>query len=476
MILQKIPAIAESSILIFSIFILLLGKIFHHQKKKIISLLVNLGMLIGIILLVYSYELPSTVYFYGEFSHNFSSIFLKIVLLVFAWLIFIYVNKEIDEILLVEFYVLALLSIIGMMVMISSATFLSLFLGIELMSLPIYTLVALNKGSLKSSEAAIKYFLMGAVASAIMLYGISILYGISGSIDYFNIQKALKNLLWIKSGNYSYIFALLFILTALGFKLALVPYHAWVPDVYQGSPINSTIFLASVPKLAIFAIAAKILIEVFPILVEIWQTWLLGVGILSIIIGNLAALIQTNIKRLLGYSAIAHIGYVILGLGATTIEGYSAGLFYLITYLIMVVGVFAVLVLLDKQLSVEMIQDLQGLNTRDPVIAGAMLLILFSMAGLPPLVGFLAKLFVLKALFNVGYIVLAIIALLMTVVGVCYYIRIIKVMYFEEPIHTAPITISADKRILVVGNALVLVFLGISPLLLMEYCNMVFYI
>ncbi len=476
MILGIMPAISEGFLLLMSTCILLLGTVFYQKQAKIIPWLVNFSMFVGIILILYSAELPTGLYLHGEYAHNFLTVLLKLVLLIFAWIIFIYTNKEVESSTCVEFYVLALLSIIGMMVMISSATFLTLFLGIELMSLPIYTLVALDKKYQQSSEAAIKYFLMGAVASAIMLYGISILYGISGSIDYLTVQQTLKNLLWVGSGNYAYTFALLFILTAIGFKLALVPYHTWAPDVYQGSPLSTTIFLASVPKLAIFAITAKLLIEVFPVLVEVWQVWLLVIGIFSIIIGNLSALVQTNIKRLLGYSAVAHMGYMVLGLAATTTEGYSAGLFYLITYLIMIIGIFATLILLDKQLSIEHIQDLQGLNSRDPLLAGSMLLILLSMAGLPPLVGFLAKLFVLKALLTVGYIKLVIVALLMAVVGVCYYIRIIKVMYFEEPLHTDLITVKPYKRILVAINAIVLLLLGLQPVLLMRYCEMAFLI
>jgi len=474
MIASTIPAISEGFLLLMSGCILLLGTALTSNKDKVVCWLINITMFIGITLTLYSVNLPEAIYFSGEFSHNFLTVFLKTLLLIFAWVIFIYVNKQVEQETVVEFHALALFSIIGMMVMISSSTFLTLFLGLELMSLPIYALVALNKTSHKSSEAAIKYFIMGAVASAIMLYGISILYGISGSINYLVIQGTLKNLLWSDTGNYAYMFALLLILTGIGFKLAVTPYHSWAPDVYEGSPLSSTIFLSSIPKIAIFAITIKILVEAFPIIVEVWQVWLQTVGIFSIVIGNLAALVQTNIKRLLGYSSIAHMGYMLLGLGATTIEGYTAALFYLVSYLVMTIGAFAVLILLNKQIHVDDIKSIQGLNKRDPILAGSMLLILFSMAGVPPLVGFLSKLFVLKALLAIGHIKLVVLALLMTVIGVYYYIRIIRVMYFEEPLHTDPIVVSTPMRILVGVNAFILLLLGIMPMLLMQYCQMAF--
>ena len=303
------PATAEIFLVIMSSIILLSGTFLNGGKGKLSFLLINITMPISIALTIYSTEFSNAAYMNGEFSHSLFSVFLKCILLFFGWIIFIYTNKQLEDDSLVEFYVLTLLSIIGMMVMISSASFLTLFLGLELMSLPIYALVALNRTSTKALEAAIKYFIMGAVASGIMLYGISILYGISGSINYFDIQDALKNLLWNKSGNYAYMLSLILILTGIGFKFAVVPYHTWAPDVYEGSPLKTTIILSSLPKLAVFAITIKVLIEVFPVIVEMWQIWIITVGILSIVLGNFSALVQTNIKRLLGYSAVSHMGY-----------------------------------------------------------------------------------------------------------------------------------------------------------------------
>jgi NADH-quinone oxidoreductase subunit N len=473
MLTMVIPAISEIFLMLMSGILLILGTI-SNRKNNISYVLINITMPISIILTLYSISLPEALYFNGEFSHGFSTVFLKVILLFFGWLIFIYTYRQVESDIVVEFYTLALFSIIGMMVMISSASFLTLFLGIELMSLPIYALVALNKTSDKSLEAGIKYFIMGSVASGIMLYGISLLYGISGSISFLDIQDALKSLLWDKSGNFAYMLALLFILTAIGFKFAVVPYHSWVPDVYEGASLRATIFLSSIPKLAVFAVTIKILIEVFPIIVEIWQTWILTVGILSIVLGNLAALVQNNIKRLLGYSAISHIGYILLGLGATTVEGYSAALFYLVSYLLMTIGVFAILILLDNNNQINDIKSIQGLNQRDPVLAGALLLVLFSMAGVPPLVGFLGKLFVLKALFTIGYVKIVILALLMSVIGVFYYIRLIRIMYFEAPLHTDHIIVDPSLRVLAVFHSIVLLLLGIAPMTLMQYCLIVF--
>ncbi len=301
------------------------------------------------------------------------------------------------------------------------------------------------------------------------------MYGATGQIGFVEVQTSLSGALFAsKSYSYVFIMSLVFILTGIGFKFATVPYHAWAPDVYQGAPLSSTLFLASIPKIAVFAILIRVLVDAFPILVNSWQTWLFVVALLSIVTGNLVALAQTNIRRLLAYSAIAHMGFMLLGVAASTASGYSASLFYLLIYVIMTIGAFASLVALSSTIDIQEIADLQGLHQRNPTLAFVLMLILFSMAGLPPLAGFFAKIFVLKAIFEIGYIKIAIGALFMTIIGVYYYIRIIRVMYFESPIHTDNILISGATKVKLTINGLFLIFIGLFPMLLMQYCQSAF--
>lgn len=375
-----------------------------------------------------------------------------------------------------EFYLLALFSLLGQLVMISANNFLSIYMGLELMSLSLYALVALRRGNSISTEAAMKYFVLGALASGFLLYGLSMLYGATGSLDLQEVAAA------VASGNVErmvLVFGLVFVVAGLAFKLGVVPFHMWVPDVYQGAPTAVTLLLGGAPKLATFAITMRLLVEGMLPLAFDWQGMLTVVAVLSISIGNLTAVMQTNIKRMLAYSTIAQMGFMLLGLLSGVVDGdasqaanaYSSSLFYAITYVLTTVGAFGVIMLLARAgFEAENIDDFKGLNQRSPWFAFVMLALMFSLTGIPPMVGFYAKLSVLQAVLATGQVWLAVFAVLMSVVGAFYYLRVVKVMYFDEPADSVALAGSSDMRVVLSLNGAAVVVLGILPGPLMAVC------
>lgn len=384
-----------------------------------------------------------------------------------------------------EYYALSLFSLLGMALLVSSNNLLTLFLALELLSLPIYALVAMFKDSSiastasstahsiackKSTEAAIKYFVMGALATGILLYGFSILYGVTGSLDFRDIAHVLGNMQAEK--NKLAVFGFVFVLVGLAFKLGIAPFHMWVPDVYEGAPATVTLFIATAPKLAVLGILLRLLMEVVPSLSIHLQELLILLSIVSIATGNLIAIVQTNIRRLLAYSSIAHMGYMILGAVAITDMGYAASLFYIITYVITSLALFGFVLMMGTSQELQEVSSLSGLNQRDPWLAFMMLIVLFSMAGIPPIVGFMAKFGVLKALISADFVGLAIFAMLFAVLGVYYSIRIIKVMYFEAPKETLmPVVYSRTCGALLTINCFVVLILGLFPSALFDLCQ-----
>jgi len=361
-----------------------------------------------------------------------------------------------------EYYVLATLSTLGMLVLVSAHSLLTLYLGVEIMSLPLYAMVALRKEHAASVEASLKYFIMGAIASAMLLYGFSLIYGITGHIVLSDIAASLKTV--PASQHIILEFALVFIVAAVGFKLAAVPFHMWAPDVYTGAPTSVTIFLSSAPKVAAVAMLMRLMVIAMPSMLPEWRNILIVLSILSMGIGNLLAIAQTNFKRMLAYSAISHAGFILLGFIGGNAEGYAAAIYYIAVYVLMTLGAFGIILLLSKQgFEAEMIEDLRGLNKRNPWLAFMLLLIMFSLAGIPPLVGFFAKLFVLSEVVNVGLTWLAVVALLFAIMGTFYYIRIVKTMYFEDPIETSAMVTASDTRTLFTLNSLMLIVLGLLP-------------
>ncbi|NMM07257.1 NADH-quinone oxidoreductase subunit NuoN [Polaromonas sp.] len=380
-----------------------------------------------------------------------------------------------------EYFTLSLFALLGMFVMISGHNFLVLYMGLELLTLSSYALVALRRDHATATEAAMKYFVLGAMASGFLLYGLSMLYGATGSLDLNEVFNAIAS----RQVNHQVlVFGLVFIVAGLAFKLGAVPFHMWLPDVYQGAPTAVTLLIGGAPQLAAFAICIRLLVEgLLPLAID-WQQMLALLAIGSLLIGNLAAVAQTNLKRMLAFSTISQMGFLLLGLLAGVVNGnqintesaYSASMFYAITYVLTTLGAFGIILLLARAgHESEEIADLAGLNQRSPLYAGVMAICMFSLGGLPPLVGFYAKLAVLQALISsqqTSYLVLAIFAVLMSLIGAFYYLRVVKVMYFDVPQrHNAqPISAPADAKVVLAINGALILILGIMPGGLMTLC------
>ena len=378
-----------------------------------------------------------------------------------------------------ELFTLGLFALLGMFVMISGNNFLVIYLGLELLTLSSYALVALRRDNATATEAAMKYFVLGALASGFLLYGLSMMYGATGSLDVNTVFKV------INSGQVKHqvlVFGLVFVVAGLAFKLGVVPFHMWIPDVYQGAPTAVTLLIGGAPKLAAFAIFIRLLVEgMLPLAVD-WQQMLMVLSVGSLLVGNLAAIAQTNLKRMLAYSTISQMGFVLLGLLSGVVDGnilyaanaYSSSMFYVITYVLTTLASFGVIMLLAREgFESEEISDFAGLNERSPLYAAVMAICLFSLAGIPPMVGFYAKLSVLQALIASGQsfsIGLAIFAVMMSLVGAFYYLRVVKVMYFDAPVSTAGITAPFDVRAVLSINGGLVLLLGLVPGGLMALC------
>ncbi len=360
-----------------------------------------------------------------------------------------------------EYYVLVLLALLGIMVIVSANSLLTIFLGIELMSLSLYALVAFNRESGVAAEAAMKYFVLGAIASGTLLYGISIVYGVTGTFSLDELAYVLRQ---GDVDNIGLLFGLAFIVVGVAFKFGAVPFHMWIPDVYHGAPTTVTLFLGSVPKIASFALAFRVLAYGLGGAQEAWTDMLTVLAVLSIVLGNVVAIAQTNIKRMLAYSTISHVGFILLGILAGTNEGYRAALYYTLVYVVMAVGSFGMILLLSRKgFEAEELDDFKGLNARSPWFAAVMLMFMFSTAGVPPFVGFFAKLYVIMAVIDQGMLWLAVVAVLFSVVGAFYYIRVVKLMYFDEPQDTSPLMAGASMRLVLSLNGLAVLVLGLMP-------------
>ncbi len=367
-----------------------------------------------------------------------------------------------------EFFVLTLFAMLGMMVMISGQNMLTLYMGLELLSLCLYSLVALDRDNPRASEAAMKYFVLGALASGMLLYGMSMLYGMTGSLDISQIGTALASGVPDRA---VVILGLVFIVAGLAFKLGAVPFQMWVPDVYHGAPTAMTLLIGSAPKFAGFALVMRMLVQALQGMVADWQGMLIIMAVLSIAIGNITAIAQTNIKRMLAYSTISHIGFLLFGIMSGTLNGFIASMFYISVYVLMTLGGFGMIMLLSRKgFEAENLDDLKGLNARHPWYAFIMLLLMFSMAGVPPTIGFYAKFAVLQAALQAGLIQLVIFAVLMAAIGAFYYLRVVKLMYFDEPQDTTPIRAQPDVALVLSLNGLAVLALGLMPQRLMELC------
>jgi NADH-quinone oxidoreductase subunit N len=378
-----------------------------------------------------------------------------------------------------EFVTLLLFSLLGMMVMISAASFLTLFLGLELMSLCLYALVALNRDSALSTEAAMKYFVLGALSSGLLLYGMSMIYGATGTLNIYEVAGHAARLAKTPADHTFLVFGLVFVVAGLAFKVGVVPFHMWIPDVYHGAPTAVTLIVGSAPKLAAFAMAMRLLVNGLIDLAQDWQQMLVLLALLSMALGNITAIAQSNLKRMLAYSTIAHMGFMLLGLLSGVVEGnrlsapdaYSSALFYIIVYVLMSLGAFGVLLYCSRAgFECENLDDVKGLNRTHPWVAFLMLLLMFSLAGIPPMAGFYAKLAVLSAAVNAGYIWLAVAAVIFSLIGAFYYLRVVKLMYFDDPKDATRPVGSTGFGVALSVNGLALLVLGLAPWPLMNAC------
>lgn len=474
-------ATPEILLLVFGLAILLVDAVSNHPERKPTFLLTMLALGVLTVVSVLQWKNGVTgstfngLYVTDELSH-----LLKIASYIAVAVTLVYgrVYAQLRDMMRGgELYVLTLFALLGQMVMISSGNLISIYLGLELMSLALYALIALRRDNVVATEAAMKYFVLGALASGFLLYGMSMVYGATGHLDLAEISKVIAA---GKAEKLALVFGIVFVVSGLAFKLGAVPFHMWVPDVYQGSPTAVTLILGGAPKLAAFAMTLRVLVDGLHGLAADWQPMLMILAVLSLAIGNLTAIAQTNFKRMLAYSTISHMGFVLLGLMSGSVVGkpelassaYGASLFYMLTYVLTTLASFGIVLLLSRQgFECEHIDDLKGLNRRSPWHAAIVLLLMFSLAGIPPLVGFYAKLAVLQALISAGHVTLAVIAVLFSLIGAFYYLRVVKVVYFDEPAaDAAPMSATCGQRGVLSVNGLLILVLGLLPGGLMALC------
>src|SRR5688572_15060285 len=453
----------------------------EHRRVTVYGAQVVLGVcvLLTLYVLVES-EGTRQILFSGLFVSDLLGHLLKLVCYVAVSVALLYSRQYMADrgLLRGEFVTLLLFSLLGMMVMISAASFLTLFLGLELMSLCLYALVALNRDSALSTEAAMKYFVLGALSSGLLLYGMSMIYGATGTLNIYEVSQHAARLAATQDRNFL-VFGLVFVVAGLAFKIGVVPFHMWIPDVYHGAPTAVTLIVGSAPKLAAFAMAVRLLVNGLIDLAQDWQQMLALLALLSMALGNITAIAQSNLKRMLAYSTIAHMGFMLLGLLSGVVGGnrlnmdgaYSSALFYMIIYVLMSLGAFGMLLYLSRAgFECENLDDVKGLNRVHPWYAFIMLLLMFSLAGIPPTAGFYAKLAVLSAAVNAGQIWLAVAAVVLSLIGAFYYLRVVKLMYFDEPLETTRAVGSAGFGYALSANGLALLVFGILPQPLMAIC------
>jgi NADH-quinone oxidoreductase subunit N len=454
-----------------AICVVLLVDVFLPQKKRGVTYMLAMVALVGAALTsMMTGVVQPTVALSGSFITDPAAGSLKLVAYVVVALVFLYSRNYLEEhdLFKGEFFILALFGLLGIMVMISAASMLTMYLGLELLSLSLYALVAFNRDSATAAESAMKYFVLGAIASGTLLYGISLLYGVTGTLEFSALAAALAGDVGL---SLPAALGLVFVVVGVAFKFGAVPFHMWLPDVYQGAPTPVTLFIGSAPKIAAFALAWRILVEALAPMGGSWQDMLIVMSVLSLLIGNIVAIAQTNLKRMLAYSTISHVGFILMGFIAGSESGVEAAMFYTIAYVLMATGAFGMIIVLSRRgFEAERLEDFKGLNQRSPWFALVMLLIMFSMAGLPGLVGFPAKLSVLSAVVDSGQIWLAVFGVVLAVVGAFYYLRVVWYMYFAEPVDQAPLSSAIDLKLVISVNGLALLALGIFPRYLLDLC------
>ncbi|MDH3594715.1 MAG: NADH-quinone oxidoreductase subunit NuoN [Rhodospirillales bacterium] len=458
--LDLTSALPEVFLACAAMVLLMLGVFRRAGSTRLVLVLTVVVLAVALLLIVFSPD-DRALAFNGLFvTDNFTAYMKVLVLLGAALTIGMslgYIEREqMDRF---EFPVLMLFATLGMLAMVSANDLISLYLGLELQSLSLYVITAFRRDSVRSSEAGLKYFVLGALSSGMLLYGSSMVYGFAGSTNFEALAEVLAaDLAFGRAPSLGLIVGLVFLLAGLAFKVSAVPFHMWTPDVYEGAPTPVTAFLASAPKVAAMALIVRVMVGPFGDLFEQWQQIVVVISIGSMVLGAFAAINQTNIKRLMAYSSIGHMGYVLVGLAAGTEAGVLGIVVYLAIYLIMNIGTFACILCMSQEgRMVERIEDLKGLGKSNPLMALALTILMFSMAGIPPLAGFFGKYFVFLAAIKAGLYALAVIGVLASVVGAFYYVRIVKLMYFEEPAEVLDRPIGAVLRLMITGTSLAMV-------------------
>ena len=457
--------------LLFAISLILLFDLFVSQRlKQFTYYLTQLALLITGFLAFNLIGENATI-FSGTFVLDSLGSTFKVFILGFAIIALVYTRHYLKahELLRNEYFILALMSILGMMVMVSGHSLLTLYLGLEIMSLSLYALIATARDRASAIEAALKYFVLGAIASGLLLYGMSMIYGISGSLDISQISSFASASTLGSQQTLILNFGLVFLVIGIAFKLGAVPFHMWVPDVYQGSPTSVTMFLSTVPKIAAIALLIRLLIDGLGELQHYWADLFMILAVLSIAIGSLVALTQTNIKRMLAYSTISHIGFVLLGFVTGVVDGYGAAVFYVLAYILMSLAAFGSIIVLNRKgFEADQISDFQGLSKHSPWFALIMLVVMLSMAGVPPFIGFYSKLFILQQVVAEGYVILAITAVIFAVISAYYYLQIIKTMYFDDVDKEILVSAPLDMKVVLSINGILILVVGLMPSFWME--------
>ena len=463
-------ALPEIVILAAASLILLIDLFVPDDRRHVSYWLTQLTLLVAICVTLTTLRLDSIKGYNGMVIDDMLADFLRIACFIAVSLMLFYSRSYMIArgLFRGDVFVLTLFALLGMQVMITGNNFLTLYLGLELMSLSLYALVAAQRDHPRGAEAAMKYFVLGALASGMLLYGLSMIYGTTGSLDLDTVARAI----YARHDSALLLtFGLVFVVSGLAFKLAVVPYHMWVPDVYDGAPTSMTVLIGTAPKIAAFAMTLRILSGAMQGAAFDWQGMLIVLCVLSMVLGNLIAIAQSNLKRMLAYSTIANMGYMLLGFLTANRYGFSAAMFYTIAYALTSLASFGMIMLLSREgFESDRLDDFKGLNQRSPWWAFIMLLVMFSLAGLPPTLGFYAKFMVIESAINEGFVWLAVVAVVTSLIGAFYYLRVVKLIYFDEPAETAPIVVRGDTWVALSANGLLLLVLGILPQQLIGLC------
>ena len=468
--LQSLTPALPEIFLAISICVVLLADVFAGAAaRRITPTLTLLVIALGVALTVFVAAVPGRVeLFSGMYVADPLATLLKLLGFLFTGVALLYSRGYLEArgLLKGEYYVLVLTALLGIFVIASAGSLLAVYIGVELLALSLYALVAFDRDSGVAAESAMKYFVLGAIASGCLLYGMSLIYGMGGSLLLADLAQHLHG-----EPSAGLLMGVVFLVVGIAFKFGAVPFHMWVPDVYQGAPSSVTLFVASAPKLASFAVAFRLLAGALGNVAETWTQMIAIVAVASLVLGNVVAIAQTNLKRMLAYSAIGNVGFILLGFVAGTEQGYEAALYYTVAYVIMTLGSFGVILLASRAgYEAEQLDDYKGLHARDPLLALIMMALMFSTAGIPPFVGFWAKLQIFQALWGAGQVWLVVIAAAVSVIGVFYYLRVVKLMYFDAPENAQRSPANAGVRVALALNAVAVLALGLFPEGLLSLC------